>query len=63
MHTRLLPLPAVAATCGTTLRHVRRLVVRADDPLPSVKIGGKRRVSEEDLQAWLARQPRAGGST
>lgn len=62
MQTRLLPLPDVAATCGTTLRHVRRLVARTEDPLPSVKIGGKRRVYEDDLSAWLARQPRDGSA-
>ncbi len=61
--TRLHSLPDAAAACGTTLRHMRRLIGRADDPLPSIKLGGKRRVSEEDLRAWLARQPHDGGAS
>ncbi len=62
MTTGLLTLPAAAAACGTTLRHMRRLIGRADDPLPSIKLGGKRRVYENDLNAWLARQPHDGGA-
>jgi len=54
--SQLLTLGETARQLNTSVRHLRRLVARRDDPLPSVKLGGKRRVREDLLAEWLDRQ-------
>jgi excisionase family DNA binding protein len=47
----LLDIPTVARVLGTSVRHVRRLVL--DKRIPYIKIGGLIRFDPSDVQEWI----------
>jgi excisionase family DNA binding protein len=51
MVRRMLTTEEAAAYLGTTVRHVRRLV--RDHELSRYKVGGRNRLADVDLHAWL----------
>lgn len=47
----LLDIPQVATRLGTSVRHVRRLVL--EKRIPYFKVGGLVRFEIEDVEAWI----------
>jgi excisionase family DNA binding protein len=57
---KLMTFEDVAEALSTSIKHVRRLAARDDDPLPSFLLGGKRRVRPDDLNEWVNREAGRG---
>ena len=55
--TILLTPAQLAARCGLALSTLAKMRLRGDGP-PYVKIGAAVRYRDDDVQAWLAAQPR-----
>jgi excisionase family DNA binding protein len=53
---RYLRLPELARYSGLSVRTLRRLTVRARDPLPAYRVGRLVLVRKSMFDAWLARQ-------
>ncbi len=48
----------IALACGRGERWCRYMADRKADPLPVLKLGGRVRIPEADLAAWIERQTR-----
>jgi len=46
----------IATRLGVSHRTVRTFLNTSDDPLPSFKVGGRRRVRERDFESWIERR-------
>ena len=58
---KLLPTSDLAEWLGVSEATVYRLRDRAEDPLPSLKIGGSTRFDPGQVSEWLSRQRKTSG--
>lgn len=52
----LLPIGGLSKWLGVSEATIHRLRNRAEDPLPSLKVGHSTRFAPEQVEEWLARQ-------